>query len=145
MAMRLRADGSPFQAVAAALALLASACFDGGDYGGGGRRLEAPGLVDVAEDASVDATTEKDASSEEVDASEGEEGAVLDAPLDLPPSEPMSDVEDAERDEAEAAPLDVAQVDVRADAPPSSPDVTEPRDAFVDVAMRDMTVDVRRD
>jgi hypothetical protein len=36
-------------------------------------------------------------------------------------------------------------VDVRADAPPSSPDVTEPRDAFVDVAMRDMTVDVRRD
>jgi hypothetical protein len=141
--------GSGAGAALAWLVLATSACFDGGDYRGGGRRIEAPGMVDVAEDALDDATPSDDASLEDGDVSSGEDVAVTDASLDPPRDEPPPDVEDAGQGEAEGPRADIAPdltpVDVRSEGPPSSADVSEPKDTAADIPPRDVPGDPRRD
>jgi hypothetical protein len=125
------------------LAFLMSGCLEGGDYQGGGRRLEIPGFVDVAADAADDMTTSDDASTadaNDADATARQDDA--DALLDVPRSEPPLVAEDAGQGEAEAAPLDVAPADVRAERPPNSADAS---DATVDMAVRDVLIEPRRD
>jgi hypothetical protein len=128
--------------VAAPLLLLASACFDGGDYQGGGRRIEAPGTADVAPDGLDDATTTEDASPDDADP-RMEDGALTDASLDLPRSEP--EVQDAGRGETEAAPLDVTPLDVGADGPDGALDAINSSDAALDIPIRDAPTEPRRD
>jgi len=135
--------GSTSGAGLVSLVLLTSACFDGGDYAGGGRRIEAPGRVDGAEDT-LDDTTE-DGSTEDVDAGGHDDGPVADAFLDAPSSEPTADVEDAAQGEAEGAPADVTSLDVRTEGPPSSADASEPNDTAADAPIRDLTTEPRRD
>src|SRR6185503_12195554 len=112
LAMRLTGRGSGAGAAIVSLALLTSACFDGGDYPGGGRRIEAPGRVDATGDTRDDMTTTEDASTDDVDAGIEDDGAVVDVSVDAPRSEPPADVEDAGQGEAEGAPGDVASLDV---------------------------------
>ncbi|HMJ52545.1 MAG TPA: hypothetical protein VK540_10730 [Polyangiaceae bacterium] len=131
--------------VAAPLLFLASACFDGGDYQGGGRRIEAPAMVDVASDGIDDATTTEDASPDDADAPRMEDGALTDASLDLPRSEPPPEVQDAGRGEAEAPPFDVTPLDVGADGPDGALDATNSSDAALDIPLRDAPTDPRRD
>jgi hypothetical protein len=136
---------------------LASACLDAGDYRGGGRRIEDPGMADVAEDA-LDHTATDDALSEDAgasqDASPREDGALADASMDAPRSEPPSNLDDSGRLDpdgslADVAPVDAVSEDARTDAPPSWPDATsadamDPRDGAVDMPIRDVTAE-RRD
>jgi hypothetical protein len=142
---------SPLCRFAAPLALLASACFDGGDYLGGGRRIEAPAMADVRADTPGDTTTTEDALPEGGGSPGRQDGDVAETSSDAPRSEPAPDVEDGDRVEPEAAPTDVTMSDVApADArvdgpPPSSPDATDPRDAALDVPVRDAAADARRD
>jgi hypothetical protein len=135
-----RRDRRPFAAV---LALLAGACFDGGGYEGGGRRFEAPGMLDAAPDFLDDGPTAHDATSDEdADASADEGVGVIDASLDLA-REPPPGVEDAAGYEAEAGPFDVTT-----EGPSSGHDAGEPRDAAPDLPdspLRDAPADLRRD
>jgi hypothetical protein len=143
--MRMTGRGAGAGAALVPLILLTSACFDGGDYTGGGRRIEAPGRVDATGDRLDDATTTEDASPEDVDAGGQDDGAAGDVSFEAPRSEPPADVEDAGQGEAEGAPADVTSLDVRTEGPPSSVDAGEPRDAAVDVLIRDLPLEPRRD
>lgn len=148
MAMRLMGWGACRSLIAGPLIVVASACFDGGDYPGGGRIIEAPGKIDVAQDALDDTTPTDDASPEDGDVSSADDGALADIWLDVPRSEPPIDAEDAGRGEAEGGPIDVTSVDVAppdvsSDGPPGAADV-DPRDAAADAAIRDVPLE-RRD
>jgi hypothetical protein len=149
--MRLSVRRAPARIVIAPIFLLASACFEGGEYRGGGRRIEDPGFADVAEDASDDAANE-DAPAETSDAHRDaalRDDGDVDAATDGPRGEPPPELEDAGSGEPDgllpdATPVDVMAVDARADAPPSGPDATDPKDAGADVPIRDAPVE-RRD
>ncbi|HMI83540.1 MAG TPA: hypothetical protein VK550_05565 [Polyangiaceae bacterium] len=131
----------------ASVVFATSACFDGGEYGGGGRHVEGPGMIDAAEDALADGSTTDDALPEDVDAPGAEDGWLVDGAFDARSESPPS-VEDAGRSETEAAPLDAAvdatPIDVSADGPPTWPDAIDPRDVAADNAVRD-AVPERRD
>ena len=120
------------------LPLFVSGCFEGGDYQQGGRRIEAPGWADAADDPRDDATALEDASME--GASEVEDGATSDGLLDVPRAETPSNVDDAGDGQIEGGPSDV-----RTDGPPSGSDASEPRDGGVDIVVRDVPVEPRRD
>jgi hypothetical protein len=107
-------------------------------------------MTDAREDAPGDATTTEDAPLEGGGSPGRHDGDVAETSSDAPRSEPAPDVEDEGRVEPEAAPTDVTLSDVnpadaRADGPPSSPDATDPRDAPVDVPLRDVSAEARRD
>jgi hypothetical protein len=129
--------------LAAALALLAGACFDGGGYEGGGRRIESPGMLDAARDFLHDGTTAEDAASDDDgDASADAGVAIIDASLDSA-MEPRPGVEDAAGGDAEAGPFDV-----KTEGPSSGDEAGEPRDAAPDLPdspFRDAPPDLRRD
>ncbi len=143
--MRLTCRGTHGCALASSFVLLASGCFDGGAYQGGGRQLEPPGFLDVAADIVEDRPVIEDAIGDharEADAMGRSEEASTDTWLDLPRSEPPPDVDDA--GPTDAPPVDEASVDGRTDVPYDSPDASEPRDA-ADAPLRDVPVEPRRD